>query len=800
MEPVLIHFRSWGANELHQFHSLCKLTVRVVGTWNELKGNEDLKGDQHLRQNQFNGGRRSEEAEAVFLLRKLLLFPRLQYQYIPVNLFKGEQLTPEFIKVNPIGYVPALVHGDVVVSDSLAILMTSTLNIHSCHPIFIKEPSIIRDKFGADEELSFARDHIGKGFEALEKLLRGHAGRYATGDQVFLADLFLAPQIYAAIKRFNIDMVMVAPVTYPEGKVRLDCSSIACALNDPTSTSGLKNKAPDHTDYSYTSISGKMDSFRELREPRGNQGREEEEEGVISVEPITMIVPPALQDLLETLMPKSSASSSARDNGGDHHTTSSNNSSFEETPNREEGTGNVVGNDPDLPVVGEWENRVLTGRLSNLRKAPKDLPAGFRFRVALHDEVADSAPSISGYKKLEDMHKVHHRLYAVVYEVGGTGEGDSVQVAVPVSEQLVVFGFVDAANQFTEGEMSSILERQHQRAQGSRGRAVGGTSQRQARFDERPPPAPQSRSSSNCGSSSASKPRAEQLPAQVAQTAAVCSSNVPSATTRAAAEPTSTLASMSVPRIAYPDGFSYVKLDCQLAMVQGMQSFVPPVDRQRARTFVQQHGGQVAMAFSYVVTLFKSKQRARSQNNELSANCKQLAAEKASLVDDVNRLQGSEMANRAATGESLADELTNRNNELREELENLSAIEEALNELKTSHGRSDAVTVASANMTTEIYNEIRGKVLQHRPDFPIRELAFFDGEDLDEQVLEEGEDPTGLPTFDSWVEGAPVAEQEPSSTPPNSQPAVVPARLPVIARPPFTHLQLVSMPVDLTDD
>ncbi|KAH0726360.1 hypothetical protein KY290_002179 [Solanum tuberosum] len=38
---------------------------------------------------------------------------------------------------------------------------------------------------------------------ALEKLLTGSAGKYATGDE---ADVFLAPQIAVATKRFNIDM------------------------------------------------------------------------------------------------------------------------------------------------------------------------------------------------------------------------------------------------------------------------------------------------------------------------------------------------------------------------------------------------------------------------------------------------------------------------------------------------------------------------------------------------------------------------------------------------------------------
>ncbi|GKV25974.1 hypothetical protein SLEP1_g35344 [Rubroshorea leprosula] len=724
-----------------------------------------------------------------------------------------------------------------------------------------------------------------------------------------------------------------------------------------------------------------MVSLRELTELRGNQGREEEGEGVISVEPITIIVPPTLQDVPETMTPGSNANSSARDNGGDHPTASSSNSSSEEASSRGEGMGDVVSHVSDRPMIGEWENRAITGRLSNLRKVPKELPSGFRFRAALHHEVADRAPSISRYRKLEEMTGwipvyVDHfdaglrfplpRLVfnlladyelalmqltlnsirfiigfmllcarlevpakAIVfrslfqcrlcpnsrgarwYYLSGREKSQlfknvrnkvarwkrqfifvrdtrterisndlaarlsewrtpNAHVNYPqllprdvdlknqlleyarrenlidlevlvTSEQLAVFGFVDVANLFTEGEMSSILERQRQRAQGSRGRRAGSTSHRQTRFDERPPIAPQSRSSSHRGLSSASRPRTDQW----AETAA------PGARRRAPAEPASASMSVLAPRITYPEGFIYVKPECQPAMVQGMQSFVPPVDRQRARAFVQQHGGQATMiklmdAFSYTLALFDSEQGARSQNNELSANCKQLAAEKASLVDDVNRLQGSEMANRAAAAESRADELANRNNELKEELEraraekesgiqaakdeaarveerakkakderdnahnelnslrrqvgeadkNLSAAQGALDELRTSHGHSvgiahaqgaewlvgsaifqDAVAVASANVTTKIYNEIREKVLYHRPDFPICELAFFDGEDIDEQgkslapladttvrlrwdlnkegvpiwppsILEEGEDPLGMPSFD----------------------------------------------------
>ncbi|GKV49511.1 hypothetical protein SLEP1_g56260 [Rubroshorea leprosula] len=96
-----------------------------------------------------------------------------------------------------------------------------------------------------------------------------------------------------------------------------------------------------HTESTSHQFQVNMVSLRELTEQRGNQGREGEEEGVLSVEPITMIVPPELQDVPETMASESSASSSANDNGGDHPNALSSSLSTEETPSREEGMGDV---------------------------------------------------------------------------------------------------------------------------------------------------------------------------------------------------------------------------------------------------------------------------------------------------------------------------------------------------------------------------------------------------------------------------------------------------------------------------
>ncbi|GKU93653.1 hypothetical protein SLEP1_g7229 [Rubroshorea leprosula] len=468
-------------------------------------------------------------------------------------------------------------------------------------------------------------------------------------------------------------------------------------------------------------------------------------------------------------------------------------------------------------------------------------------------------------------------------------------------EQIAVLRFVDVANLHSQGVMSSILERQRQRAQGSRNRGAGSGSQRQSRFDERPPAAP-GRSSQHRSSSSAQRPRAEQIVesapsssrrrsredaeadaeddvplirrrtgtgSQPAPAAAARASNMPQAPAREVAEAAPISTSVGGPRIAYPDGFSYVRTECHAAMLQGMQNFVPPADRLRAKGHIQQHGGHAALiklmdAFSYTVTLFECEQGARAQNNKLQKSCKQLAAEKTSLTDEVSRLQSSEMADRAASAESRADELARKVDELKEELvrarvERESGIQAAneeagraedrakraeaerektlhdlnvmaervsradlhvaraeasLDECKRLHQRDlcfaraqgaewlvgaemfqDAVAVASANTTTDIFNEVRGKVLQVRADFPIGELAFFEGEEINEEgkslaqpadtrvrlrwelneeglpvwppsVIEEGEDTEGLPSFDAWVANPHDVPAEPSSTPP----------------------------------
>ncbi|XP_020881100.1 glutathione S-transferase Z2 isoform X2 [Arabidopsis lyrata subsp. lyrata] len=146
-------------------------------------------------------------------VRIALTLKGLDYEYIPVILLKGDQFDPDFKKINPMGTVPALVDGDVVINDSFAIIMylddkypEPPLLPSDLHKRAVNYQRYLEEKINAEEKTAWITNVITKGFTALENLLVSCAGKYATGDEVYLADLFLAPQIHAAFNRFQINM------------------------------------------------------------------------------------------------------------------------------------------------------------------------------------------------------------------------------------------------------------------------------------------------------------------------------------------------------------------------------------------------------------------------------------------------------------------------------------------------------------------------------------------------------------------------------------------------------------------
>lgn len=55
--------------------------------------------------------------------RLMLSLLGLEHELVPVNLQQGEHKSPTYLKLNPLGQVPVLVDGDVVIRDAQAILV-----------------------------------------------------------------------------------------------------------------------------------------------------------------------------------------------------------------------------------------------------------------------------------------------------------------------------------------------------------------------------------------------------------------------------------------------------------------------------------------------------------------------------------------------------------------------------------------------------------------------------------------------------------------------------------------------------
>ncbi|KMZ60397.1 Glutathione S-transferase zeta class [Zostera marina] len=156
----------------------------------------------------------------------------LDYEYKAVNILKGEHLDSEFEKVNPVKFVPALTDGDLTIVDSFAIILyledkypqrsllphhdlaKKSLNYQvasivssTIQPLQnLRVLNVVEQKLDAEQKLAWGKHHLEIGFMAIEKLIVDKAGYYATGDEVFMADVFLAPQLNSAINRFKIDM------------------------------------------------------------------------------------------------------------------------------------------------------------------------------------------------------------------------------------------------------------------------------------------------------------------------------------------------------------------------------------------------------------------------------------------------------------------------------------------------------------------------------------------------------------------------------------------------------------------
>ena len=175
-------------------------------------------------------------SSASFRARIALHYKGIDFEYKPVHLVRGggEQHSPEYKKLNPLGEVPTLVDlkNQKVLSQTMAIFDYLDA-VYPEKPLFPVDPfdraqviriceavnsgiqplqnlkvlKFIEDEYkvSAEQKKAWAQHWIKQGLANLEVLLGSTAGSYCYGGEITAADMFLVPQIFTS-KRFNVNI------------------------------------------------------------------------------------------------------------------------------------------------------------------------------------------------------------------------------------------------------------------------------------------------------------------------------------------------------------------------------------------------------------------------------------------------------------------------------------------------------------------------------------------------------------------------------------------------------------------
>ncbi|KJK06076.1 maleylacetoacetate isomerase [Pseudomonas tussilaginis] len=165
-----------------------------------------------------------------YRVRIALALKQLEYQYVPVNLLKGEQYDEHFLSLNPQGRVPALrIDSGEVLVQSPAIIeyleevypqpallpeepvlraqVRSVAALIGCDVHPLHNVSVLKQlrAMGHEEDQvnQWIAHWISQGLAAVEQLI-GDEG-FCFDDEPGLADVYLIPQLYAA-ERFKISL------------------------------------------------------------------------------------------------------------------------------------------------------------------------------------------------------------------------------------------------------------------------------------------------------------------------------------------------------------------------------------------------------------------------------------------------------------------------------------------------------------------------------------------------------------------------------------------------------------------
>jgi maleylacetoacetate isomerase/maleylpyruvate isomerase len=200
-------------------------------------------------------------ATAPYRVRIGLALKGLAYDYVPIDLIKGEQREAAYKAVNPQGLTPALDLGDGhVLTQSLAILewleetqpepailpkapldrqaVRTMALIVACdiHPLNNTRVGRKLHQIGVDQAgiLEWTQGWIRDGFDTLEPMIARHGRGFSFGDTPTIADCCLIPQVYSA-NRYEVDLT-----PYPSIRAVADR-----AAEHPAFQAAHPNKQPD---------------------------------------------------------------------------------------------------------------------------------------------------------------------------------------------------------------------------------------------------------------------------------------------------------------------------------------------------------------------------------------------------------------------------------------------------------------------------------------------------------------------------------------------------------------------------
>ncbi|MDR6126267.1 maleylpyruvate isomerase [Sphingomonas sp. SORGH_AS802] len=194
---------------------------------------------------------------AAYRVRIGLALKGVAYEQVHHDLRTGAQRADDYARLNPQRLVPTLEAGDLVLTQSVAILewldechpqppllpgdpngraivrsMAATI-ASDTHPLHnLRVLNALRKEFGANDTAvqRWIAHWLGDGLAAVDRLVERHGDGFAYGDRPTLADCCIVPALYAA-RRFAVDLTRF-PALVDAGERAMALPEIAAAHPD----------------------------------------------------------------------------------------------------------------------------------------------------------------------------------------------------------------------------------------------------------------------------------------------------------------------------------------------------------------------------------------------------------------------------------------------------------------------------------------------------------------------------------------------------------------------------------------